>query len=168
VGNTIQVSGITLGGAASCTVTYGSTASGGAGATAPSQVGALAFTSQERSTGTGTLTNLASSPQVSGPSADGSGTMTGSPNSLNVSSTGVTLVFTYTSSSGGLNGGKINVSVPGTWTAPSTTGTNAGFTTSTCGSVGIVGSAIQVTGVTLGGSATCTITYGSTGSSGPR
>src|SRR5262249_61691902 len=76
VGNTIQVSGITLGGAASCTVTYGSTASGGAGATAPSQVGALAFTSQERSTGTGTLTNLASSPQGSVPSPDRPGTMT--------------------------------------------------------------------------------------------
>ena len=47
-----------------CTVTYGSKTSGGAGATAPAVAGVSSFAAQQKSTGGGTLTSLASSPQV--------------------------------------------------------------------------------------------------------
>jgi hypothetical protein len=84
-----------------------------------------------------------------------------------VSETGVTVVFTYTAATGGLNAGAITALVPADWSAPSLTGTDAGYTTSTCGTVGLADQLITVSGVTLLSGATCTITYGSTASAGP-
>src|SRR5439155_21793622 len=63
-GQTITVSSVTLAGGATMTITYGSTASGGPGATAPVTAGAQSWTTQERSSAGGTLTNLAASPSI--------------------------------------------------------------------------------------------------------
>ena len=67
-GQVVTVSGVTLTSGSTLTVTYG--AGGGASsALAPSSAGTSTFTTQEKSTSSGTLTNLASSPTVtvSGP-----------------------------------------------------------------------------------------------------
>ena len=166
-GNTIRIAGVTLAGGSTCTITYGSKVAGGAGATAPSASGTLEFSAQERSTGTGTLADLGASPSVSTTAADGSGTLTLSPSSVTVATTANTFIATYTAASGGLFHGEIDVAVPADLPAPSTTATDAGFTTSTCGTVAVSGATISVTPVTLVGAATCTITYGSTASGGP-
>ncbi len=102
-----------------------------------------------------------------GVAANGSGTMTVAPSSVGVSSTGNTLVFTYTATGGPLSSGELEIAVPAGWSAPSTTLGAAGYTTSTCGTVAVVGSEIEVTGVTLASGANCTITYGSEASGGP-
>jgi hypothetical protein len=87
------------------------------------------------------------------------GTMTVYPTSVITGSTGNTLTFTYTAPVGGLSSGStIDIFVPGDWLAPSTIVT-AGYTTSTCGSVAVVGQEIEVTTVALTGGETCTITY---------
>ena len=83
------------------------------------------------------------------------------------SSTGNTLTFTYTAATGGMSNGAVRVTVPTGWSAPSTTGTAAGYTTASTGTVGIVGQVVTVTGVTLAGGATLTLTYGSTAGGGP-
>ena len=60
----ITVSGVTLSGGSSVVVTYGSTGSGGPGATAPGPVGVQTWGVQQKSTPSGTLTSLASSPSI--------------------------------------------------------------------------------------------------------
>lgn len=166
-GSTIQVSGINLAAAAMCTIVYGATSSGGPGATAPAATGLNTFTTQEKSTVGGTLTNLSTgSPTATVYATDGSGTLTVAPPTADIGSSGNTLVFTYTAAVGGTTSGQITVDVPAGWTSPSTTGSNAGFTQSTCGSVATAGSTIQVSGIALAGGGTCTITYGSMTSGG--
>ncbi len=98
---------------------------------------------------------------------DGSGTMTVSPASVAVGSSGDTFVFTYTAAPGGLDAGGLEVTVPAGWSAPSTSPSAPGYATSSCGTVSVATSAIEVTGVTLASGATCTITYGSLAGSGP-
>jgi hypothetical protein len=167
-GSTIQVTNVTLSGGATCSITYGSKASGGLGATAPASPAVSTFSAIEKSTAAGTLTALSSSPNVDvGTSPDGSGTLMVSPSSLTVSSTADTLTFTYTAAAEGVSGGEIEVVVPAGWPAPSTTGSAAGDTTSTCGTVAVSTMTIEVTGVNLAGGASCTITYGSRASGGP-
>jgi hypothetical protein len=62
---TITVSGITRAGGTTVSITYGSKAAGGPGATAPpTAVGAQTWQARQRSTGAGTLTNLATSPSI--------------------------------------------------------------------------------------------------------
>jgi hypothetical protein len=100
-------------------------------------------------------------------SADGSGTMTVSPSSVAIGSSGDTLVFTYTAAPGGVSAGEIEVTVPAGWSAPSITPSAAGYTTSTCGVVSVSSSLIEVSGVTLAGGVSCTITYGSEAGGGP-
>jgi len=102
-----------------------------------------------------------------GTAANGDGTLTVLPASVVAGSTGNTLTFTYTAATGGLSSGAIELTVPNGWSAPSTTGSNAGYTTSSTGTVGVAGQVITVSGVTLAGGATATITYGSKASSGP-
>ena len=63
-GQTITVSGVTLSGGGTLTIVYGSKASSGPGAKAPSTAGAQIWQSQERSVLGGLLTNLASSPSI--------------------------------------------------------------------------------------------------------
>jgi hypothetical protein len=63
-GSTLQVTGVTLSGGDTCTIVYGSKASGGPGASAPPSDAIDAFAANEMSTATGILTALASSPSV--------------------------------------------------------------------------------------------------------
>jgi hypothetical protein len=165
-GQTIQVTGVSVGPGASCTIKYGDKSLGGTGASAPSSPGTSTFGAEEKSTGSGTLTALALAPVVKVTSTDGSGAMTVSPTGVQTGSTDHTLTFTYTAATGGLGGGKLTLAVPTGWSAPSTTGSDPGFTSSDCGTVGVSGTTVQVTGVTLAGTASCTIVYGSTASGG--
>jgi mucin-6/19 len=64
VGQTITVSGLTKSAGQTFTIVYGSKSLHGPGATAPSSPGPQTWTAQERSTPSGTLTNLALSPSI--------------------------------------------------------------------------------------------------------
>lgn len=123
--------------------------------------GRTGFTTQESSTATGTLTSIASSPQVALPSADGSGTIIATPGTLASGSSGNTVTFTYTAATGGTNDGEITLTVPSGFSSPSTTGFAPGHTSSDCGAVSVAGTTIQITDVTIAGGSTCTIVYGS-------
>jgi hypothetical protein len=166
-GSAIDVTGVSLPAAGTCTITYGDTSSGATGATAPSVSGGSTFATQEQSTVAGNAASIASSPQVEVPSADGAGTMAVAPTVAATGSTGNTLTFTFTAAAGGLNDGEITVNVPPGWSAPSATTSAAGYTTAACGAVGVSGTTIQVAGVTLTGGGTCAIVYGSKASGGP-
>ena len=166
-GQTITVSALTLAGGATATITYGSKAGGGAGATAPAATGAQTWQGQERSTGAGLLTNLGASPSITINAANGSGTMTVLPANAGNSSAGNTLTFTFTAAAGGMASGDVTVTAPVGWSAPSTTPAAAGYSTSSTGVVSAAGQTITVSGVTLAGGATLTIVYGSTGGGGP-
>src|SRR5205823_11635620 len=74
--STITVSSLTLAAGNTLTITYGSTASGGPGATATSSTGSQTWTTQEKSTSAGSLTDIASQPSITVSAADGSGTLT--------------------------------------------------------------------------------------------
>jgi hypothetical protein len=131
-------------------------------------VGTSTFAATEASTSTGTLTALESSPTVAvGNARDGSGTMTVAPTSVIAGSGGNTLNFTYTAATGGLSSGEIDLVVPSGWSSPSTTNTDPGYVTSTCGVAAVSGPTIEVTGVTVSAGDTCTITYGDKTGSGP-
>lgn len=101
--------------------------------------------------------------------ADGTGTLTVSPSSVLAGSTGNALTFTYTAATGGMSNGEVDVAVPASWvsdggSAPQTTSSSgAGYTTASGGggTVSVSGSTISVTGVTLSGGSTLTITFGS-------
>ena len=69
--------------------------------------------------------------------ADGSGTLTTPTSSVVSQSTGNTITFTYTAATGGMRNGQVTIVVPTGWTAPSITGANAGYTTSSTGTVGV-------------------------------
>ncbi len=156
-GQLVTISGLSLTGSTTCTIDYGISGFN-SGDTAPSTEGANTFTTQEASTATGTLTNIATQPVVN-VGSDGTGTMVVSPTHAVASSTGNTLTFTYTAGVA-VSNGEVNIAVPAAWPTPSTTASAQGATTSTCGSVGISGSTIQVTGVSLSVNGTCTVTYG--------
>lgn len=63
-GQKITISGLTLGGGGTFTLVYGSKASAGPGATAPSTGGVQTWQAMQKSVVGGTLTNLASSPSI--------------------------------------------------------------------------------------------------------
>jgi hypothetical protein len=164
---TIVVSGVNRAGGEVVQINYGAKSGGGTGATAPAGGASQSWTSKQKTLNSGTLTELASSPAISVLSPDGDGTMTVLPTSVTHGSTGNTLVFTYTAASGGMNNGTVNVVVPAGWSAPSTTGSAAGFTTASTGTVSIGGGGtIVVSGVTLNGGQTLTLTYGATSGGG--
>src|SRR5690348_11279607 len=123
--STITVASLTLAAGNTFTITYGSTASGGPGATAPSSTGAQTWTTQEKSTSAGSLTNIASQPSITVYAADGAGTLNADTSSVPVGSTGNTITFTYTAPAGGISNGSVTLAVPSGWPAPSTTGSNA-------------------------------------------
>ena len=108
---------------------------------------------------------------VAGPAsaaaANGTGTMTTKTTSVAYGSTGHVITFTYTAATGGVSSGGVHLTVPSGWSAPSTTGTSAGYTTASTGTVSIDGQTIVVLGVTLAAGATLTITYGSKAAKGP-
>lgn len=62
--STIEVTGVNLGSNGTCTIVYGSKASGSAGSTAPSSPVVSTFATEEESTSSGTLSPLATSPEV--------------------------------------------------------------------------------------------------------
>src|SRR5947209_2738690 len=123
-GQTITISSLTIGGGSTFTVTYGSTASGGPGATATSSTGAQTWTTQEKSTANGSLTDIASQPSLTVYKADDTGTISSSIATVSASQTGRTVTFSYTAAAGGISTGTITVVVPSGWSAPSTTGSN--------------------------------------------
>ena len=167
-GQTITVSGVTLTAGSTFTVMYGSTAGSGPGATATATTGAQTWQAQQRSSSvSGALANLGTSPSVTVNAADGTGTLTTPTTNVAASSTGNTLTFTYTAATGGMANGAVRLTVPTGWSAPSTTGTAAGYTTASTGTVGVAGQVVTVTGVTLAGAGTLTLTYGSTAGGGP-
>src|SRR6185436_11471342 len=137
------------------------------GATATSTTGAQNWTTQEKSTSNGSLANIASQPSITVYAADGAGTMSASISAVSASQTGRTITFTYTAPTGGISNGSVTVAVPSGWSAPSTTGANAGYSTSSAGTLSVAGSTITVASLTLAAGNTFTITYGSTASGGP-
>ncbi|HXE93949.1 MAG TPA: hypothetical protein VN544_09140, partial [Gaiellaceae bacterium] len=164
---TITVSSLTLAGGGTMTLTYGNKSGGGAGATATASTGAQTWQAQQKARSTGTLTNLGASPSITVYAADGSGTLTTPTSVVSASQTGRTITFTYTAATGGMNNGSLTLVVPAGWTAPSTTGANAGYSTSSAGTLAVASQTITVSSLTLAGGSTFTITYGSTASGGP-
>ncbi len=163
----VTVANLTLTAGSTVTITYGSTAGGGSGAKATGTTGAQTWQLQEHSTAGGVFTNLGSSPSITVNAANGSGTLTASIANVSASEVDRTITFTYTAAAGGTSGGAVTVVAPAGWSAPSTTATDPGYTTASTGSVSVAGQTITVSGVTLAGAATMTITYGDTGSGGP-
>jgi hypothetical protein len=129
--------------------------------------GAQTFGVSQRGSSGGTLSPLASQPQLTVYAADGSGTMTANPLSFVHGTTSHTITFTYTAAAGGMSNGTVSVKIPSGWSLPSAT-SGPGFTTASTGTVSISGQTVQVSGVTLGGGTQMTITYGaSTGATAP-
>ena len=62
--------------------------------------------------------------------------------------------------------GSVSLDVPAGWSAPSTTGTAAGYATSTAGTLAVAGQTITVSGLTLTAGATFDIVYGSSAGGG--
>ncbi len=96
-------------------------------------------------------------------SSDGSGTMTVSPVGVYTGSSGNELTFTFTAAAGGTTAGAVYMTVPPGWTPPSTTAGTAGYTTASTGTLAVSGQDITVSGVTLSGSSSMTVSYGSGG-----
>src|SRR5205807_4250070 len=86
---------------------------------------------------------------------------------VSASQTGRTITFTYTAATGGTSNGTVTLVAPSGWSAPSTTGSNAGYTTSSAGSVSVSGQTITVSSLTLAAGNTFTVTYGDTSGGGP-
>jgi Chitobiase/beta-hexosaminidase C-terminal domain/PASTA domain len=159
-GQDITVTGVTLAGGATLTVTYGDTGGGGPGATIGATTGSQTLQGAERSTAAGTITDLGASPSITIYAADGTGTITVSPESVFASSTANALTFTYTAAAGGMSSGELRIAVPATWPTPSLTSTDQGYTTSDVGTVSVSGQTIVVSGVTRGPGQTVHVTYG--------
>jgi hypothetical protein len=108
---------------------------------------------------------------VAGPAnaaaANGTGTMTTKTTSVTYGSTGHVITFTYTAATGGVSSGGVHLTVPAGWSVPSTTGTSAGYSTASTGTVTTDGQSIIVLGVTLAAGSTLTINYGAKTAKGP-
>ena len=151
-GQTVTVDSLTLGSGGTVTVTY-------ANATASSSTGVHTFTTMEKSTPSGTLTALSTSPSITVTNAaDGSGTLSADTGSVLAGSSGNTIAFTYTAATGGMSNGGVKLTVPTGWTAP-TTSAGAGHVDADSGSVSVSGRVVTVDSVTLAAGATLTITY---------
>jgi hypothetical protein len=166
-GQKITVSGLSLFGNA-VTITYGSKVGGGLGALAPATSGAHTWFARQQSSSTGSITPLFTSPQITVFAADGSGTLATPTSDVSAGSTGNTIQFTYTADTGGIQNGVVVLTVPPGWSAPSTGSGADGYTTATAGNVATSGRKITVSGLTVPGGGTFTITYGaSTGATAP-
>ena len=104
---------------------------------------------------------------ASAAAANGTGTLTTKTTSVTFGSSAHTITFTYTAATGGVSSGGVHVTVPFGWSAPSTTGTAAGYTPASTGTVTVDGQTIVVLGVTLAAGAALTINYGARGAKGP-
>ncbi len=164
---TVTVSGVTLdqGSGQTLVIAYGDTTGGGPGATATSTTGVATWTTQERSSSRGTLTNLAAAgqPKVQVYAADGSGSVALLFVTASSAQSGLSERLTFSTPAGGLTNGILQVDVPAGWTPPSTV-VGPGYTTSNFGVVSVSGQRITVTGVTRTVQGTTVIvTYGSGG-----
>ena len=159
---TVTASGVTLnqGSAQTLVIKYGDTSGGGAGATASATTGGVVWTTKQRSSSRGALTNLAAQPTITVYAADGTGTVASSLSAVSGSQAGLTETLTYTAPAGGLSNGTLTVAVPAGWTPPSTSA-GPGLTTSSVGTVSVAGQTITVSGVTRAAGQTVVITYGS-------
>ena len=159
---TVTASGVTLdqGAAQTLLLTYGDTSGGGPGVTAPAATGAVIWTTKQRSSSRGALTNLGVQPTITVYAADGAGAVASSLSTVSGSQTGLIETLTYTAPAGGLSNGTLTVAVPAGWTAPATSA-GPGFTTSSVGAVSVAGQTITVSGVTRAAGQTVVITYGS-------
>src|SRR5207302_11377483 len=131
--------------------TSGDASGGRTAAAATSPAGAQTSQAQQTTLTAGTLANLGSAPRIPVHAADGTGTMTTPTSVVSASQTGRTITFTYTAAAGGISNGSVTIAVPSGWNAPSTTGSNAGYTTSSTGSVSVSGQTITVSSLTLAG-----------------
>jgi hypothetical protein len=104
---------------------------------------------------------------ASAAAADGTGTMTTKTTSVTYGSSSHVITFTYSAATGGVSNGGVHLTVPAGWSAPSTTGTSAGYTTASTGTVSVDAQTIIVLGVTLASGAKLTIDYGSKAAKGP-
>ena len=164
---TIVVSGLNLSNGNTVTIVYGSRTGGGPGASATLTTGAQSWTAEQQTTNsTGSPTALSVSPSVTVMAKDGSGTNVPSVATVTHGSTHRTIVFTFTAATGGMANGSITLKVPAGWSAPSLVANAKGAVTSSMGTVTISSRVITVSGLTLGGGATVTITYGATSGGG--
>jgi hypothetical protein len=162
-GGTIDVSGLLLSGGGTFTVTYSD-------ATAPSTPGQSTFTTWERASSLGTLTQLSAQPAVNVVAPDGSGTMTPAPSSVYAAAT-ASYAFTYTASGGSIQDGTVDMTIPSGWTpaqigdltAPGYVASSLGLSDNGLDQPGAVsvqpGDVVQVTGVTLADGDTLMIAY---------
>lgn len=92
------------------------------------------------------------------PSTAGAGTLQVLPTSVEAGAT-TTLTFTYTAPTTGVADGSLVVVVPSGWSPP-TTNPGVGHVAASAGVVSVVGRVVTVTGFTVAGGATVTVTYG--------
>ena len=146
---TVTVSGVTLnqGAAQTLVMKYGDTSGGGAGATAPATTGAVVWTTKQRSSSRGALTNVAPQPTITVYAADGTGSITSSSlSTVSGSQVGLTETLIYTVAAGAVNSGSLTVDVPPGWTPPATVA-GPGYTKSNFGVVSVAGQTITVSGI---------------------
>ena len=93
--------------------------------------------------------------------------MTVSPTAVRSGSAGNTLAFVYTAAPGGISNGAVSLSVPSGWPAPSTAGSDPGFTKTSAGVLSVAGQTLTISGLTRSESQPVTITYGAKSSGGP-
>lgn len=163
----VLVSGVTLSSGQTMTIKYADTICHGHGLGVTSSGGIDTWQVQQKSTSTGVLTNIPSSPTVSVLAPNGTGTLATTIGVVAAGSTGNTLPFTYTSPPGGISNGEVTLTIPTGWSAPALSGTSPGYTTSTAGSLAVAGQTVTVSGLTLSAGSTFTINYGSKGGGGP-
>jgi Subtilase family/Divergent InlB B-repeat domain len=90
------------------------------------------------------------------------GRLVETPSPIPAGSSAKTLTFTYTATTP-LAGGTVTLTVPSGWSAPSTVGTDAGYSTTSQGTLSVSGRTISVTGLTLAKGQIFAITYGASG-----
>ena len=156
-GQTITVTGVTRTFGQTVVIRYGS----GATATAAAGPGAQSWPIKTASTAGGVLTAIAVSPTITIYAPDASGTATTPTTNVSASQTGNTVVFTYTVATGDMSTGGVKLTIPAGWTAPSIAAANAGYTTSSAGTVAVALQVVTISNITLAAGSTVTITYGS-------
>jgi hypothetical protein len=106
----------------------------------------------------GTLLSVA--PGGAGASSAGPGTMVAFPQDVTDSSSQNVLTFLYTASTVGLSKGEVTLAIPKGWTIPEDTNqSGAGYVTVTAGTLTIAKSTVDVTGLSICGGCSMTITY---------
>ena len=150
-GQTITVSALSLNAGQTVTISY-------LAGIATTTTGAANWTSKQKSTAAGTLTNIGAQPSVTvNNAADGSGTNTVTPLTT-LAGTATTETFTYTVPTGGMTSGAVTIDVPAGWTAPQLAA-GAGQVTTSTGTLSVAGQTITVVALSLNAGQTVTITY---------